>query len=64
MNRKNFKPAMEYSGEKPTWKLPRIVLVEVNFGDDGDRQGQRSSLLLQIVNHQLLVGRVKPESRR
>lgn len=47
-----------------TWKLPWIVFVEIDLGDDRHRQRSGGGLLLEVVNHQLLVGRVEAEARR
>lgn len=45
-------------------EFPGVKLVEIEFGDDGD--GERGGLGLgdEVVDHQLLVGRVEPEPRR
>lgn len=47
-----------------TWEFPRIIFVEINLGYDRHRQRGGGSLLLEIVNQQLLVGRVEAEPRR
>ncbi|KAK2980856.1 hypothetical protein RJ640_003083 [Escallonia rubra] len=46
-----------------TRKLPRIMFVEINFSNDGNREGQvSSSLAAEVINHKFLVGRVEAES--
>ncbi|KAK3024056.1 hypothetical protein RJ639_042967 [Escallonia herrerae] len=46
-----------------TRKLPRIMFVEINLSNDGNREGQvSSSLAAEVINHKFLVGRVEAES--
>lgn len=47
-----------------TWELPRIELIEINLGDDGDRKRNRVCFSLEVVNHQFLICGVEPKSRR
>jgi hypothetical protein len=47
-----------------TWQVPRIQLVDVNVGDDGDRARRVGGAVAEVVDDQLLVRRVEPESRR
>jgi hypothetical protein len=45
-------------------QLPRLDLVEVDLPDDLEVELLKSDLLLEVVQQQLLVGRVEPEARR
>lgn len=47
-----------------TWKNPWVELVQVNFGNDWKREMVASDLAAQILNEKLLVGGVKPKTRR
>lgn len=33
-----------------TWELPWIEFVEVDFGDDGNGEGSRGGLFLEVMN--------------
>ena len=45
-------------------QLPRVVLVNVHLGDHRCRAGRRRGALAEVVEEELLVRRVEPESRR
>ncbi|URD95338.1 hypothetical protein MUK42_29731 [Musa troglodytarum] len=47
-----------------TWKFPRVVLVEIDLGDDGHRQALAGGLAAEVVHNELLVSGVEPEPRR
>lgn len=47
-----------------TGKLPRVELVEINFGDNGNGDRLGSALPAEIVQHQLVVGGMESEPRR
>ena len=47
-----------------TWELPRVELVEINIGEEGDGKGCRSSFSLEVVNHELFIGGVEPKPWR
>ena len=46
-----------------TRKVPGVVLVEVDFGDDGNSDGLRCAFAAEIVHHELLVRWMETESR-
>lgn len=47
-----------------TWELPRVELVEINVGDDGDGKGCRRSFSLEVVNDEFFVGGVEAKAWR
>ncbi|RZR74280.1 hypothetical protein BHM03_00034707 [Ensete ventricosum] len=47
-----------------TWKVPRVVLVEVDLGDDGHRKAKPSGLAAEVVHGELLVGGVESEPQQ
>ena len=47
-----------------TWELPRVELVEINVGDDGDGKRCRRSFSLEVVNDEFFVGGVEAKARR
>lgn len=48
--------------KKITWKVPRIVLVKVYFGDDRNSDRLRRTFPAEIVHHELLVRRMESEA--
>lgn len=47
-----------------TWKFPWIVFVEVDFRDDDGRgEAMGDDLLAEVVDDELLVGRVEAKAR-
>ncbi|THU71524.1 hypothetical protein C4D60_Mb04t02340 [Musa balbisiana] len=57
-------PVSASSSSPSTWKFPRVVLVEIDLGDDGHRQALAGGLAAEIVHNELLVCGVEPEPRR
>ncbi|RWV96995.1 hypothetical protein GW17_00040249 [Ensete ventricosum] len=47
-----------------TWKVPGVVLVEVDLGDDGHRKAKPSGLAAEVVHGELLVGGVESEPQQ
>lgn len=47
-----------------TGEVPWVQLVDVDLGGDLNRTGEAGGLVLEVVEDELLVGRVEPESRR
>jgi len=45
-----------------TGKVPRVVFVEVDFGDDGNGDGLRGAFAAEIVHHELLVSWMESET--
>lgn len=45
-----------------TVQVPGVVGVEVEVGDDIGVAGQQGGLAVEEVDHELLVGRVEPET--
>ena len=46
-----------------TWEIPRVALPEVDLGDDARGQWTREDLPSEVLDYELFVGRVEPESR-
>lgn len=47
-----------------TWEFPWVELVEINFGDDGNRKGHRCNFTLEVVNDEFFIGGVEPKPGR
>jgi len=45
-----------------TWEVPRVVFVEVDFGDDGNGDGLRRAFAAEVVHHELLVRWMESEA--
>ena len=44
-----------------TGEIPRVALVDVDLGDDGDRAGDGRGLVHEVVDDELLVRGVEAE---
>ena len=46
-----------------TWEVPRLGLVDVDFGDCVESEELATDLALEVVPHKFLIGGVKSETR-
>lgn len=46
-----------------TWKVPRVVLVQINFGDYGNRDMLRSAFATKVVDDEFFICWMESESR-
>ena len=58
----NLCPKQVLEADSCTWKLPWVILVEINLGDDRDGETLVGGLLAEVMDDKLLVGGVEPES--